>query len=145
MRSLREQVDVRLAADELIRLDRRIDDLHEVADVAILKVPTLGGVATTLDVARRVGVPVVISSALDSSLGLAAGLAAACALPEPPLACGLGTSVLFAEDTAEPLLPVAGVLAGSGYPRPVAEMPVVTQDLDYWAARVAAAMELLPD
>ena len=134
-----------LAADELVRIDRRFDDVREVADVAILKVAPLGGVAATLRVAGRVGLPVVISSALDSSVGLAAGLAAACALPEPPLACGLGTGALFAEDSAEPLLPAAGILAAAGYPQPLDGMPEATQDLDYWSARVAAAAELLPD
>lgn len=145
MRALRERTDVPLAADELVRIDRRFDDVREVADVAILKVAPLGGVAATLRVAERVGLPVVISSGLDSSVGLAAGLAAACALPEPPLACGLGTGALFAEDSAEPLLPVAGILAAAGYPQPLDGMPEATQDLDYWSARVAAAAELLPD
>src|SRR5690606_4613272 len=99
MRELRAATAVPLAADELIRVDGLFDEVADVADVAILKVAPLGGVAATLAVARRVGLPVVISSALDSSLGLAASVAAACALPDAPLACGFGTGLLLAEDT----------------------------------------------
>lgn len=139
MARLRAAVDVPLAADELIRVDRRFDDVRQVADVAVLKVPTLGGVAATLRVAARVGLPVVISSALDTSLGLAAGLAAACALPEEPLACGLGTSALFAADSTDPLLPEHGRMTVRGYPEPHPDLVVATADLSYWQHRLRAA------
>ena len=139
MAQLRELVEVPLAADELIRADGRFHDVREVADVAVLKVPTLGGVRATVDVAQRVGLPVVISSAMDSSLGLAAGLAAACALTEEPLACGLGTSVLLADDTTTPLLPVDGHMVFAGYPQPSPDLPQAGQDLEYWQQRLARA------
>ena len=135
MSRLRSAVDVPLAADELIRIDRRFADVRQAADVAVLKVAPLGGVATTLDVAARVGLPVVISSALDSSMGLAASVAAACALPNPPLACGLGTGLLFAQDTATPLLPVDGRVAYQGYPEPCDFEPV-WDDAEYWRGRL---------
>jgi O-succinylbenzoate synthase len=136
MARLRSAVDVPLAADELIRVDRRFADVRDVADVAVLKVPTLGGVAATLEAAATIGLPVVISSALDSSLGLAAGLAAACALPVEPLACGLGTSSLFAWDTAEPLLPVNGIMTYIGYPDPLDDLPRVPSDEPAWRRRM---------
>lgn len=139
MARLRAAVDVPLAADELIRIDRRFDDIRHVADIAVLKVPTLGGVATTLQVAARIGLPVVISSALDTSLGLAAGLAAACALPEAPLACGLGTGALFAADSTEPLVPQRGRMTVPDYPQPLAVLPSVGSDQAYWRRRLAAA------
>lgn len=139
MVALREQTHVPLAADELIRIDRRFDDVARAADVAVLKVPTLGGVRQTLLVARRIGLPVVISSALDSSLGLAAGLAAACCLSQPPLACGLATGALYAEDAAAPLLPSQGRLAWTGYPQPREDLPVAHEDLAYWQRRIEAA------
>lgn len=139
MARLRELVDVPLAADELIRVDGLVSQVREVADVAVLKVPTLGGVAATVELAARVGLPVVISSALDSSLGLAAGLAAACALQQEPLACGLGTSALLADDTCAPLLPVAGRLEFAGYPVPRPDLPQAPEDLGYWRQRIAAA------
>jgi len=139
MRQLRDLVDVPLAADEVLRIDRRFGEVAGVADVAILKVAPLGGVRATLAAAEQVGLPVVISSALDSSLGLAAGLAAACALPQPPLACGLGTGALFAQDTCDPLLPRAGVMGPAHYPHPDPGLPAVAADREYWRARIRSA------
>ncbi|MNW58492.1 O-succinylbenzoate synthase [compost metagenome] len=78
----------------------------------VLKVQPLGGVRACLDLAEQVGLPVVVSSALESSVGLAAGLALAAALPDLPYACGLATSQLLAHDVVdEPLLPVGGQIA----------------------------------
>lgn len=135
---LRDAVDVPLAADELIRVDRRFDDVRQAADVAVLKVAPLGGVAATLAVAARVGLPVVISSALDSSMGLASSVAAACALPDPPLACGLGTGLLFAADTTRPLVPEEGRIDYQGYPEPGHFEPA-WEDVGFWRARIAEA------
>ena len=141
MVALRARTSVRLAADELIRIDRRFDDVARAADVAVLKVAPLGGVAATLEAAGRVGLPVVISSALDSSLGLAAGIAAACCLPQAPLACGLGTSALFVQDTTPAISPLSGRLSWAGYPAPDPDLPVATEDLEYWRRRIARAAQ----
>ncbi|MFP5345791.1 MAG: o-succinylbenzoate synthase [Actinomycetes bacterium] len=113
----RDHVDLLIAADESIR---KADDPFAVAaagaaDVAVVKVAPLGGVRRALAVAGRLrdehGLDVVLSSALDSSVGIAAGAAAAAALPELPFACGLGTVGLLAADVAsEPMLPAAGSL-----------------------------------
>ncbi|HVR34113.1 MAG TPA: o-succinylbenzoate synthase [Acidimicrobiia bacterium] len=108
---LRGRVDVLIAADESVR---SADDPMEVverggADLLILKVQPLGGVRRTLDLAQRAGLPTVISSALETSIGLAAGLAAAGALPSLPYACGLATAALLEGDvTTDPLHPVDG-------------------------------------
>jgi O-succinylbenzoate synthase len=141
MVALRARTDVALAADELIRIDRRFDDVALAADVAVLKVAPLGGVRPTLQVAQRVGLPVVISSALDTSVGLAAAVAAACCLPEPPLACGLGTGSLYARDTTDPLLPVAGEVGWVDYPVP--DVVETGEDLGYWQRRIVAAADVL--
>lgn len=111
--AVRRRSGVPVAADESIR--RGADPLRvvaaEAADVVVLKVAPLGGVRACLRLAEQVGVPVVVSSALETSVGLAAGLALAAALPELPYACGLATASLLADDvTAEPLRPVAGQL-----------------------------------
>ena len=141
MRQLRELVEVPLAADEVIRVDRRFDEVAEVADVAVLKVAPLGGVAATVEAARRIGLPVVISSALDSSLGLAAAVAAACALPEPPLACGLGTGALFAQDTtAVTLMPQDGWLPTVPSPSPRSDLVRAKDDLAMWRARIESGL-----
>ena len=81
----------------------------DAADVVILKGQPLGGVWRCLEVAEAAGRPVVVSSAVETSVGLAAGLALAAALPELAGACGLGTMALLAGDvTPDPLRPVAG-------------------------------------
>ena len=111
--AVRRRVDVPVAADESIR--RAADPFRvvaaEAADVAVLKVAPLGGVRAALRIAEAIGLPCVVSSALESSVGLAAGLALAGALPELPFACGLGTTSLLAGDVVtEPLVPVDGRL-----------------------------------
>ncbi|MEX2423819.1 MAG: o-succinylbenzoate synthase [Acidimicrobiia bacterium] len=127
---LRRRIDVPIAADEAVRT---VDDPMEVverggADLLALKVQPLGGVHRTLDLARRSGLPVVISSALETSVGLAAGLAAAAGLPELPYACGLATGALLEGDvTSDPLRPVDGEIT---LRRPVPEPDL----LDRWRA-----------
>lgn len=110
---LRRVQNVPIAADESIR--RAEDPLEvkrqEAADVVVLKVQPLGGVRACLDLAEQVGLPVVVSSALESSFGIAAGLALAAALPELPYACGLATVQLLETDPCStPLLPEGGHL-----------------------------------
>jgi O-succinylbenzoate synthase len=111
MKRLRARVDVPLAADELVRTadDPRRLDLRDAADVIVLKVHPLGGVWAALEIAASLGLPVVVSSALETSVGLAAGVALAAALPELDYACGLGTAALLAGDVVvDPLVPVDG-------------------------------------
>jgi O-succinylbenzoate synthase len=116
--ALRRSVDVPIAADESVR--RAEDPLRvarmAAADLLVLKVQPLGGVRACLELAESAGLPVVVSSALESSVGIAAGVALAAALPEgtfrgAPLAAGLATSHLLRTDvTSAPLLPVDGHL-----------------------------------
>lgn len=130
--AVRARVDVRVAADESIR---RAEDPLRVAvagaaDVAVLKCTPLGGVRRALRVAEAAGLPVVVSSALETSVGLAAQLALAGALPTLELACGLDTASLLDGDVvAEPLRPVDGFL-------PVPRTPPVPDPalLDRYAA-----------
>src|SRR3954454_4299427 len=118
--ALRRRIDVRIAADEVARrsADPLSVDLREACDVVVLKVQPLGGVRAALRVAEAHGLPCVVSSALESSVGIAAGVALAAVLPELPFACGLATVALFTRDvTSAPLLPVDGVLP-VGRPHP---------------------------
>lgn len=113
MVELRARVPVRIAADEAIRMASDPLQIAEqgAADVMVLKVQPLGGVERALDLARRSGLPAVVSSALETSVGIAAGLAAAAALPQLDFACGLGTVALFTGDVVEePLLPIGGYM-----------------------------------
>lgn len=105
MIELRRRTGVRLAADELVRLSP--DPLRVVesgaADVLVVKVQPMGGVARVLDFASRTGLPTVISSALETSVGMYSGLLAASLLTDLPYACGLGTvSLLEGDPTLDP-------------------------------------------
>jgi o-succinylbenzoate synthase len=109
----RSGLNVLIAADESIR---RTADPYEIAkreaaDIAVIKVQPLGGVHACLQIAERIGLPVVVSSALETSIGIRAGLALAAALPELPYACGLNTVALLTDDlVTEPLIAVDGVI-----------------------------------
>jgi O-succinylbenzoate synthase len=111
MAALRKLVSVPLAADESVRTAEdplRVAGL-EAADIVVIKVQPLGGVSNALRVAEAAGLPAVVSSALETSIGISAGIALAAALPELPYACGLGTVALLEHDVVRnPLLPVAG-------------------------------------
>jgi o-succinylbenzoate synthase len=145
---VRRGVDVPIAADESIR---RAEDPYRVrdlgaADVAVLKVQPLGGVRACLRIAEEIGMPVVVSSALETSLGLAAGVALAAALPSLDHACGLATRALLTADVASPeLVPVDGTLAVE---RPVvvpAMLDAVTAApgrVAWWEERLAAVRAL---
>jgi o-succinylbenzoate synthase len=111
--AVRKRVDVPIAADESIR--QAEDPLRvavaEAADIAVLKCAPLGGVRRALEVAEAAGLPCVVSSALETSVGLAAELALAGALPQLDYACGLGTIDLLAGDVvADSFVPVGGML-----------------------------------
>jgi O-succinylbenzoate synthase len=152
----RAHLDVRVAADESVR--RVADPLRAAAsgaaDIVVVKVAPLGGVAAALEVAGTLradhDVPVVVSSALDTSVGIAAGVALAAALPDLPFACGLGTVTLLADDVAaRPLVARRGVIG-------VAEAAALVPDTDrlgalaapadrrdWWLARLARCARLL--
>jgi len=113
--AVRRKVTVPIAADESIR---RAEDPLRVAvagaaDIAVIKCTPLGGVRRSLQVAEAAGLPCVVSSALETSIGLAAQLALAGALPELDFACGLGTMSLLRGDlvtSADSLRPIDGYL-----------------------------------
>jgi O-succinylbenzoate synthase len=110
---VRRRVDVALAADESVRTARdplRIAGL-DAADVLVVKVQPLGGAQRAGEVVAAAGLPAVVSSALETSVGLAAGVALAAALDDLPYACGLGTATLLASDLTDvPLTPVDGTV-----------------------------------
>ena len=144
----RAGVDVLVAADESVR---KAEDplrvaLAGAADVVVLKVSPLSGVWRALEVAQACGLPVVVSSALDTSVGISAGVALAAALPDLPYACGLATTALMASDVAD-LLTVDGALPV----RPVGPDPARLEALAapadrraWWLARAQRCAALLP-
>jgi o-succinylbenzoate synthase len=147
-RLARAGLNVLVAADESIR---RGDDPYQVAeweaaDIAVLKVQPLGGVRACLEIAESIGLPVVVSSALETSIGIRAGLALAAALPELPYACGLNTVALLTDDlVTEPLLAVHGVIRLRD---PVVDKSIIekhrpNKDVqEFWQARLVQTREL---
>ena len=109
---VRARTGVHIAADEAIRRDQADPALlREAVDVAVVKVQPAGGVDAALALVRRLGLPAVVSSALDTSIGLAAGVRLAAALDELPYACGLATGLLLGDDVVDrSLVPVDGML-----------------------------------
>jgi O-succinylbenzoate synthase len=149
----RAGVEVLIAADESVR---KAEDPMRVAvagaaDVVVVKVAPLGGVGPAYDVAEQLGrthgLPVVVSSALDTSVGIGAGLALAAALPELPYASGLATVGLFAEDvSADPLLPAAGSIAvrrGVADPERVSRLAAAPERERWWRERLDRCHRLL--
>jgi O-succinylbenzoate synthase len=114
MATVRRRTSVAIAADECVRSVEDAVRLRrlEAADVLVLKVQPLGGVAAALAVAEAAGLPALVSSMFETSVGLAAGLALAAALDDLPYACGLGSGLLFETDVvSDPLVPVDGYVA----------------------------------
>ncbi|WP_111766605.1 o-succinylbenzoate synthase [Nakamurella deserti] len=147
--AVRRAVGVPIAADESIRLagDPEKVALAGAADVAVIKVAPLGGVRRALQVATVTGLRVVVSSAIDSSVGLAAGLALAGALPVLDLACGLGTGSLLAADVGS-----AGFVVRDGHlpvpgsaPEPdlLAGVRATADRERWWRERLARVAALL--
>ncbi|WP_255796904.1 o-succinylbenzoate synthase [Arthrobacter sp. zg-Y238] len=126
----RRGVPVLIAADESVR--KESDPLkvarEDAADLIVIKAAPLGGVRRAVEIVAQAGLPAVVSSAIDTSVGIRTGVALAAALPELPYACGLGTLSLMAGDvTEESLVPDGGALA-------VRDVPVSEELLERFAA-----------
>ena len=146
MRLLKEHVpDVALAADESLRRDRHFHDLAEIADVAIVKVAPLGGPRAVRSVLADIDLPVVVSGAAESSVGLSRDAVVAAQVGAPERAHGLGTGTLLAADLVEyPVIPVAGqvparrAVADTG-PLAEASARMTAADQETWRIRLQDA------
>jgi o-succinylbenzoate synthase len=152
-RMLRERgVGTAIAADEAVR--KETDPLAVAqagaADLLVVKVQPLGGVHRAAAIVEAAGLDAVVSSALDTSVGLAGGAALAAHLPRLPFACGLGTGALFAQDVCEPAwTPSGGVLPAPGMRAPEPDPALLdavradAQTHAWWEARVRGAHAVL--
>lgn len=138
-----------IAADEAVR---KADDPLRVArlgaaDVLIIKAAPLGGVRRALHIVEQAGLPAVVSSALESSVGIRTGAALAAALPQLPYGCGLGTVSLMARDvTAHPLVARDGELPLRDItpePRLLEEVATSPERTAWWHRRIEACYRLL--
>jgi o-succinylbenzoate synthase len=141
---LRRRTPVPIAADESIRLAEdpyRVREL-DAADVVVLKVQPLGGVTACLTIAADIELPVVVSSALETGIGLSAGLALAAALPTLNYACGLATANILATDLVGggSMAPQNGYLSARPRELNVAELEqyrAAPDVVDRWQRRLA--------
>lgn len=144
---VRHAVDVPIAVDECVRLadDPEAVSVRDVADYAVIKPSTLGGVTASMRVAESLGVPIVVSGSLDTSVGLATPLAFAGAWPDLSLASGFGTGRLLATDLVEQtLVPRRGQLpvvhAAPDLDRLLAARDAVSPErVEYWWRRLERA------
>jgi len=140
---------VLIAADESVR--KASDPLAVAragaADLLVVKAAPLGGVRRALEIVAEAGLPAVVSSALESSVGIRAGVALAAALPELPYACGLGTVSLMAADvTSESMVAVSGGLAVrevAATPALLAKFAAPPERRDWWLDRLRRVHALL--
>jgi O-succinylbenzoate synthase len=145
LKSLRNSTGIKIAVDESIRkyLAGDLTKIKEVADIAIIKWAPTGGFDTALEVIEKIGLPVVISSALDSSVGISHGLSLAEAVPNLYGACGLGTVCLLEGDvTSNPLMPINGIIKNRKViPDRIEEFKAESGRQKWWQDRANAVYE----
>ncbi|WP_425843044.1 o-succinylbenzoate synthase [Agrococcus sp. TSP3-2-1] len=145
LRSRVRKLDIPIAADESVRKaeDPLLVARAGAADVVVVKAQPLGGIRAVLEIVAEAGLPAVVSSALDTSVGLSMGAGLAGALPELPYDCGLGTGALLAADVAAPLVPVGGVIpVGRVSPDPalLEAHAAAPERVEHWRERLASAL-----
>ncbi len=145
MKELKEtlNIPVKIAADELLRKSNNLD-LSNAADILILKVAPLGGIAKSLQIAKKHKLPVVVSSALESAVGISHGLKLAAALPELNYAAGLATGKLFTEDIADLEIKDGQMRVTTPKIEPdrLRELQVPNERLEWWRERIKRVWEV---
>lgn len=139
LKALKNETGIKIAVDESIRkfLGSDLTKLKDVADVAVIKWAPSGGISAALELIEQISLPVVISSALDSSVGISHGLALACAIPNLYGACGLATVDLLEGDvTSDSLIALNGVINNRRVtPDRMSEFKVDIQRHKWWQDR----------
>ena len=139
-------VDVKIAGDEVLRKakDPFAISLDGAIDILMLKVSPLGGIKRAMDLASHHKLPVVISSALESAVGISYGLALAARVPNLDYACGLGTSALFKQDVSD--IPIVnGAIKATNYPIDldrVERYELKGERLEWWRNRISRVWNL---
>ncbi len=139
-------VNVKIVGDEVLRkaTDPFAINLTDAVDILMLKVAPLGGITRTLDLMQHHKLPVVVSSALESMIGLSYGLELAARVPDLGYACGLATSALFKEDLGA--MPIQnGALQVGGYevdPERLERFKVSPERLKWWRERITQVWQL---
>ena len=138
------RIPLKIAVDEVIRKakDPFAIDLTGAADLVMLKVQPLGGIARAHKLAEHHKLPVVVSSALESAVGINYGLQLAASFPEMNFDCGLGTGSLLAANVAE--LPIVdGHIEITDVEPDFNGYEVAPERFEWWKNRVMKTAELL--
>ena len=139
-------VDLKIAGDEVLRKaeDPFAINLDGAIDVLMLKVSPLGGIKRALELANHHQLPVVVSSALESAVGISYGLALAARVPNLDYACGLGTSALFKQDVSD--IPIVnGAMKATNYPidlERIERFELKGERLEWWRNRISRVWSL---
>jgi O-succinylbenzoate synthase len=146
MRELKSKIRIPLvlAADEVIRKaeDPFAIDLADAADIVMLKVAPLGGIRRSLEIADHHGLPVVVSSALESAVGIHYGVELAAAIENLPLDCGLATGSLMSADVDQ--LPITdGAIALSDLDIKLDGLDVAPDRFEWWKNRAMRCAKVL--
>jgi O-succinylbenzoate synthase len=146
LRELKEKliVNIPIAGDEVLRKASNpfAVDLNGAIDVLMLKVQPLGGIARAYKVAEHHNIPVVVSSALESAIGINYGLQLAASFPEMNFDCGLGTGSLLAANVAD--LPIVdGQIEIADIEPDFTGLEVAPDRFEWWKNRVMKTAELL--
>jgi O-succinylbenzoate synthase len=146
LRELKSKIKIplRIAADEIIRkaADPFTVDLTDAADLVMLKVQPLGGIKRSLEIAAHHGLPVVVSSALESAIGIEYGLDLAASIRDLTHDCGLATGSLLASDVAAHQIVDGKIALGQISPQ-LEGLDVAPDRFEWWKNRIMRVGALL--
>jgi O-succinylbenzoate synthase len=146
LRELKSKIKIplRIAADEIVRkaADPFAVDLTDAADLVMLKVQPLGGIQRSLEIAAHHGLPVVVSSALESAIGIEYGLNLAASISDLTYGCGLATGSLLASDVAAHQIVDGKIALGQISPQ-LEGLDVAPDRFEWWKNRIMRVGALL--
>jgi o-succinylbenzoate synthase len=144
LRELKSRTSVKIVGDEILRkaIDPFAIDLAGAIDYLMLKVQPLGGIKRAHALAEHHNLPVVVSSALESAVGINYGLTLAASFEELNFDCGLGTGSLLAADVAQ--IPIVdGMIEISEFEPQLQGLDVASDRFEWWKNRIMRTAELL--
>jgi len=145
LRELKGKCDVPIALDEILRKadDPLALDLRDACDLLVLKVSPLGGIGKCMQIAHHFGLPVVVSSALESAVGIARGLRLQSALGNQVFDAGLATGSLFQSDIAHLKITDGEIDVSDVIPRALDEFELEEERTEWWQNRVCESYQVL--
>lgn len=144
LRELKKRVSVKIVGDEILRKAEDPFDinLEGAVDYLMLKVQPLGGIERAHELAKHHKIPVVVSSALESAVGINYGLTLAASFEDMKFDCGLGTGSLLAKDVAQ-LQILDGKIEITEFEPRLDGLDVAPDRFEWWKNRIMRTAELL--